>query len=105
MAEEWGTANVLRPGAVPAGWRHRRTAVRVGIHRGYEFLDVDDLATHQVLTRELAPGLASLGYAELDTGVVRGPDRRVTRLLAQWAYEQENEDGYGTFAGIGIARG
>lgn len=100
VADEWRAASFLKPGAVPAGWRHRRTAVKVHVDRGYEFLDVEALATHQVLRRELALGLSALGYTDLDVGVVRGPDRRVTRLIADWTYQQETAEGLGRFAGI-----
>jgi len=88
VADEWKAAGHLRPGSVPAGWRHRRTAVEVAVDPGYRFLDVDHLDTHQVLRGELALGLAALGYSDLDTGLIRGPDRRVTRLVAAWAHQQ-----------------
>lgn len=78
----------LRSGSVPAGWRHRRTAVEVALDRGYRLFDVDDLDRHQVLRGELALGLAALGYGDLDAELIRGPDRRVTRLVANWAYQQ-----------------
>ena len=100
VADEWRAAGHLGPGLVPAGWRHRRTVVHVSVDRGYEFLDVEDVATHQVLRSELALGLAALGVDDLDVGTVRGADRRVTRLIADWAYQQETDDGYGRFAGI-----
>jgi len=102
VADEWKAAGHLRPGTVPAGWRHRRTAVEVAVDPGYRFLDVDHLDTHQVLRGELALGLAALGYSDLDAGLIRGPDRRVTRLVAAWAHQQM-ADGDGElyrFAGI-----
>jgi len=102
VADEWKAAGHLRPGSVPAGWRHRRTAVEVAVDPGYRFLDVDHLDTHQVLRGELALGLAALGYSDLDAGLIRGPDRRVTRLVAAWAHQQM-ADGDGElyrFAGI-----
>ena len=102
VADEWKAAGHLRPGSVPAGWRHRRTAVEVSLDPGYQFLDVDDLDTHQVLRGELALGLAALGYGDLDTGLIRGPDRRVTRLVASWAHQQmaDGADELYRFAGI-----
>ena len=87
VEDEWRAAGHLRPGTVNAGWRHRRTAVRVHIDRAYEFLDVEELATHQVLTVELAAELDKINCREIDVGAVRGPDRRVTRLIARWAYD------------------
>jgi RES domain len=102
VADEWKAAGHLRPGSVPAGWRHRRTAVEVALDPGYRFLDVDDLDTHQVLRGELALGLAALGYGDLDVGLIRGPDRRVTRLVANWAHQQmaDGDDDLYRFAGI-----
>jgi len=102
VADEWKAAGHLRPGSVPAGWRHRRTAVEVAVDPGYRFLDVDHLDTHQVLRGELALGLAALGYNDLDAGLIRGPDRRVTRLVAAWAHQQmaDGDDELYRFAGI-----
>jgi hypothetical protein len=102
VADEWTAAGHLRPGSVPAGWRHRRTAVEVALDPGYRFLDVDDLDTHQFLRGELALGLAALGYDDLDLGLIRGPDRRVTRLVADWAYQQmaDGADDLYRFAGV-----
>lgn len=50
------------------------------------FLDIDALATHQNLRTELALGLSSLGYHDLDIGMVRGADRGVTQMISQWTY-------------------
>jgi hypothetical protein len=102
VADEWKAAGHLRPGSIPAGWRHRRTAVEVALDPGYRFLDVDDLDTHPVLRGALALGLAALGYGDLDVGLIRGPDRRVTRLVANWAYQQmaDRDDDLYRFAGI-----
>lgn len=50
----------------------------------------------------MALGLAALGYSDLDTGLIRGPDRRVTRLVANWAYQPMADvaDELYRFAGI-----
>lgn len=55
-----------------------------------------------MLRGELALGLAALGYDDLDVGLIRGPDRRVTRLVANWAYQQmaDGDDDLYRFAGI-----
>lgn len=98
--EEWGQSGKIRPGFVNAGWRHRRTAVHVQVDRGEEFLDVEALETHQVLRDELATGLAALGVTDLDVGAVRGPDKRATRLIADWAFNAQRADGGYRFAGI-----
>src|SRR5699024_10534404 len=60
------------------------------------FLDVEHHATWNVLEEALEPRLSG----DLDVGAIRGPDRLLTRTIAQWAYAQVDEDGNGRFAGI-----
>ena len=55
--------------------------------------------THQFLRKELALGLSALGLNDLDVAAVRGPDRRVTRLIADWAY-MADDGGQPLYAGI-----
>lgn len=80
-------------GEVPADWRHRRLAVRVSfpdagkLPEGVRFLDVEALKTRQKLRSELAEILAFFGFDDLDVPTVRGGDRRITRWISQWAYE------------------
>lgn len=88
---EWTGDRFMAPGNVPADWRYRRVAVRVVSHRPYAFVDVEDPQTHEFLTRELASQLAAIGVERLDVPTVRGKDRRVTRLLAQWASQPDPE--------------
>jgi hypothetical protein len=101
VQEEWTAAHRFRPGCISAGWRLRRTAVRIKLDPGYQFLDVESPQTLDYLRVRLAPGIAALGYKELDLGLVHGPDRRVTRLIAAWAESEEAPDDAGLrFAGI-----
>ena len=44
-------------------------------------------------------GFPALGFGDLDVAAVRGPDRRVTRLIADWAYLAEDE-GRPRYAGV-----
>jgi hypothetical protein len=84
----------LRPGEVPADWRYRRLAVRVQPQPeisgaiGGRFLDVEALASRQRLRAELANLLAYYELDDLDIATVRGRDRRITRWISQWAYDQ-----------------
>ena len=82
---EWSASSHFKPGWVTASWRHRRTEVKVKISHEYEFLDVEDVDTLDVLSGQLTPALAALGHSDLDFGLIHGPDRRVTRLIAAWA--------------------
>ena len=100
IGDEWRELGFMSLGAVPADWRHRRLAVRVRPRPGFDFLDVEATRTHQVLREELAPVLTHLGYDDLDVGLVRGPDRRVTRAIAHWAWSQADDEGNARFAGV-----
>jgi hypothetical protein len=98
---EWREAGFMEVGAVPADWRQRRLAVRAMPPNDPPFLDVEAAESLQVLRDEVADVLDQYDYEDLDIGLIRGPDRRVTRAISQWAYEQTNETGeYALFAGI-----
>jgi hypothetical protein len=92
-------------GEVPADWRHRRLAVRavpapskaIPVVR---FLDVEAAETRALLRNELGELLAYYGYSDLDVPTVRGGDRRITRWIGRWAYEQRDADDRLKYAGI-----
>lgn len=67
---------------------------------GVRFLDVEAPETREGLRHELASILAFYGYDDLDVAVVRGADRRITRWIGQWAYDQSDERGNPMFAGV-----
>jgi hypothetical protein len=93
-------------GDVPAAWRQRRLAVRAEFAatgrfaQGVRFLDVEAAQTRERLKRELAGLLAYWQHPDLDVATVRGGDRRVTRLIGQWAYDQSDDDGRPLYAGV-----
>jgi hypothetical protein len=64
------------------------------------FVDVDDVETHQVLRGALSGSLEQLGYHDLDTSVVRGADRLVTRVISQWIWQQVNDTEKPLYAGV-----
>ncbi len=99
VEDEWKGRGFMALGAVAADWRQRRTAVHVRLPTGLRFLDVESPVTHQFLRKELALGLAALGAGDLDVATVRGPDRRVTRLVSEWAYLADDH-GDPQYAGI-----
>jgi RES domain len=101
-AEEDGFMQV---GEVPADWRNQRIAVQATFLPSatlptIRFLDVEALKTRRELEQELAPLLAYYHYTELDVPTVRGGDRRITRWIGKWAFEQRDDDGTPLFAGI-----
>jgi len=86
VGDEWRELGFMPAGSVPADWRQRRTAVHVKLPENLSFLDVESPITHQFLRGELALGLAAMGLTDLDVSTVRGPNRRVTQLISEWAY-------------------
>lgn len=90
----------MRPGCVPQEWRELRKGVRAWFPEEWPFLDVEAFDTREVLREELGELLAYLRYPDLDIGLVRGGDRRVTRWISQWAYDAKGDDGVAVFAGI-----
>lgn len=100
---EWRGYSFMEIGAVPRDWRDRRSIVKVALPTDMAYLDVDHPNTHEFLRRELALGLAALGADDLNIGVVRGQDRRITRLISTWAWSQGDDDGRPTYAGVRYA--
>lgn len=102
VAQEEG---FMSTGGVPADWRHRRLAIRVTPMPSsrlptIRFLDVEAAETRAVLRDELGDLLAFYGYTDLDVPTVRGGDRRITRWIGRWAYNQRDEKDRPVFAGI-----
>jgi hypothetical protein len=92
-------------GEVPADWRHRRLAVRVvptpsDTVPAIRLLDIESAETRAVLREELGKLLAFYGYSDLDVPTVRGGDRRITRWIGRWVYEQRDANDRMKFAGI-----
>ncbi len=87
-------------GEVAADWRQRRIAVRATFPEGRPFLDVEDAGTRASLRKELAWLLASLGLDDIDVAAIRSKDRRLTRWVAQWAWDAHEQQGSPNFGGI-----
>lgn len=103
VGEDWARLRHLPPAWLPADWRTRRVTVHIAGVGGLParaFLDVEAPQTHQVLRLALAAALLELAYPDLDVAAVRGPDRRLTRLLATWAWQQRDVDGRPRYAGL-----
>ena len=86
VEHEWQALSFMAVGSVAADWRQRRTVVHVRLPHDLVFVDVESPVTHRFLRRELSLGLSSMGLSDLDVSTVRGPDRRVTQMISEWAY-------------------
>ena len=101
IGDEWSELGFMSVGDIPADWRQRRGAVRVrfpddganvAFSAGVQFLDIESVHTREALLPDFEPLLKFYGYPDLDVAVVRGHDRRITRYISQWTYEQQDED-------------
>jgi hypothetical protein len=98
---DWEARSFMKPGSVPADWRLRRLAVRARpAPTDVLFLDVESGATRAFLQHELSVVLSAFGIPELDVPAIRGADRRLTRAISLWAYNQLKDDGTPRYAGI-----
>jgi hypothetical protein len=109
IADEWRDLGFMEVGAIARSWRDERVAVLAqpdgsAVSRWPEpFVDIDSAESHQVLRESLAGPLKQLGYDDLDAGIVRGPDRFITRILSEWVWGQREEDGRPLFGGLRYA--
>jgi hypothetical protein len=99
-SQKYASTTHMNLGAVPAEWRDARRIVDFGLSDPLPFLDVEADETLSFLTHAMAPALAFLGYERLDSSIVRGPDRRLTRGIARWAYTQVDEDDEAVYSGL-----
>ena len=88
-------------GGVAQDWRLQRVLATIRLVAPLPFLDVEAPETHEYLSDVLASDLAALGYEQpLDLSAVTNQDRRLSRLIADYAYAATEEDGTPLYSGI-----
>jgi hypothetical protein len=85
---------------IAADWRQRRTAVRATFPEHRPFLDVEAAKTRAVLRKKLASLLPVLGLDDIDVSSIRSRDRRLTRIVSQWTWEEHEAPSALPYAGI-----
>lgn len=107
VSEEWSRLNFMDPGSIPRDWRTQRLAIRAevvgGRHPGGHFLDVYNAETAAWLRSEMLPVALLLGHEDIDVATLQGPDRRLTRLVADKVAELRDGDGNYAYDGIRYA--
>ena len=88
----------MAAGQVAASWRETRRRFALALVRPLPFIDVEAQATWNALEGET--GVLPETVDRLDVGLVRGPDRVLTRAIASWAYTQTDGDGLPLYSGI-----
>lgn len=93
--------NLVAPGGIPASWREKRQIWKVKCERPLYFLDLSSPETYAYLDSALGNKFLEAGLSEnLDVSIVRGTNRRVTRIIANWAAEARDADGNYLYSGI-----
>jgi hypothetical protein len=100
MNDDAADQQLMRAGSIASDWRTRRVAVRARIGGDLPFLDLGSPRTWDFLTTQLAASLSGLGVGNLDVEEIRGRDRRVTRLIANWTWSATNDDGFALYDGL-----
>lgn len=102
VRDEWSERNWMSVGSIPADWRNSRVLVQLEVPNALPFLDISHSDTLQALREDqrIMGWLTSLGLNELDLSEVVSRDRRITRLVSQWAAEATDEDDHPLYGGI-----
>jgi len=86
--------------SVDASWRASRILRTLGIRDALPFVDIEDPDTHTFLTQAAPTALTGAGVSVLDVPTVRGPNRRLTRAIANWLYTRTDDAGAPLYGGI-----
>lgn len=87
VGAEWAKRQLMDPGAIPADWRAKRELIRVIPGEGNTFLDFDHSITLVSFRKHLAADLDGYFRGDLDLGVLKSADRRISRTVGRWVYE------------------
>jgi hypothetical protein len=100
-AGDWDEMHVMLPGNIAADWRLRRTAVRAR-PTSHPFVNITHPDTLAELNQHptLMAGLAHYGIDDLDLSDVTGKDRRVTRFIAKYIHDLQDNDGEPAWGGV-----
>jgi hypothetical protein len=75
-------------GVVPSDWRRDRLLGRLNLDSGQRWLDLRLSETLEALRWELADSFRILGHTAFDLSSALSGDRRLTQVIAGWAFEQ-----------------
>lgn len=75
-------------GVVPDDWHLKRLMATFRVVAGQRWLDLREMETRELIRRELAETLSSLGRDDFDLSDALSRDRKLTQAIAAWAYDK-----------------
>ena len=92
--------SLMAHGSMPRSWRDARALAEFSLGDPLPFVDIESDSTLTHLTKAMADRLDELDVRALDVSVVRGPNRMLTRAIANWVYTRVDEEGVPLYGGI-----
>ncbi|MGD9894475.1 MAG: RES family NAD+ phosphorylase [Dehalococcoidia bacterium] len=83
-----GEDELPEAGIIPSDWRRDRLMGRLNLDPGQQWLDLRLNEILESLRWELAESFRDLGYTAFDMSNALGSNRRLTQVIAGWAYDQ-----------------
>lgn len=75
-------------GRIDEGWNTRRRVGRLKLGTKQRWMNLQSVATTEVLRREFAELLLVLGMHDFDVSIAGTTERRVKQSISRWAYER-----------------
>lgn len=96
----WDDPSWMNKRSVAAKWRDERAVVSINLVSGLNFVDMSKPETWQIIFNNLSSKIPELNYNQLEEQIIFDSNRRITRLISGWIYDQKNEKGERLYAGI-----
>lgn len=96
----WSESSWMDARSVAAGWRIERMAVSIKLHENLRFVDISAPETQQDIFQQLGSKIPELEQNRLEEQIIWSKNRRLTRLISGWIYDQINLDGERLCSGI-----
>ncbi len=93
VRQEFRERGFMELGTLPAAWRHERLIYQLTLPQDGWFVDIESADSVAVLSHALARPLAALGIDHLTVAHLRGEDRRLTTMVAEWVHGLVLDDG------------
>lgn len=84
VAGEWGESGFMGMGVIPKSWREDRQLHTVETRVGGWLVDIEHPDSMAAIERACGPELLDAGVTVLTVGILRGDDREVTTLVAEY---------------------